>query len=482
VTAVKRLITEKPAILGVCSQLPGLGITPDYSSAGYGLDVSGITGRVATAASATVSGVVGMMGASGGLSLQGSSMKVQWCALNHSLSSLRLTPCTLYSIDQLDKTDSPPIPESYIYLLALQCIVSLCDGLASFTGPLYTAIVIQKPRAAGEPVVRAPPALDLTTLPPDDLSTKQLVIVRDIIESGWPALLAALSFIISTNLSEELFVDVLASYQSLTHVSGMLGLTTPRDAFFTSLSKFSVPARVVSSLDSNIESQTPRSTASFSENLGLSGPAQAPGLSERNMACLKVLISGAVFLAGSLGESWFNILEVLQNADHVLSSRGGQHAGGAGKRSMFSPSAAGAVGRSVSAASAGGANAQVGPPRHPLLSDLDAETLQLAMQRLFDASKNLEDPAYKYFIGALCRLSAEMVEMQSGGGEEITFELESREDVASVTMLSPKSTPHRRRVSGIHVPRTMVRLSLLLPNAWPTIMSFSARETLGLPS
>ena len=368
-----------------------------------------------------------------------------------------------YSIDQLDKADSPPIPESYIYLLALQCMVSLCDGLASFTGPLYTAIVIQKPRAAGEPVVRAPPALDLTTLPPDEPSTKQLFIVRDIIESGWPALLAALSFIISTNLSDELFVDVLASYQCLTHVSGILGLTTPRDAFFTSLSKLSVPARVVSSLDSNVEVQTPRS-ASFSENFGLSGPAQAPGLSERNMACLKVLISSAVFLAGSLGESWFNILEVLQNADHVLSSRGGQHAGGAGKRSMFSPSAAGApVSRSVSAASAGGANTQAGPPRHPLLSDLDAETLQLAMQRLFDASKNLEDPAYKYFIGALCRLSAEMVEMQSSGGE-ITFELENREEVASIATLSPKSTPHRRRVSGIHLPRAMVRLSLL-PNA-----------------
>ena len=149
---------------------------------------------------------------------------------------------------------------------------------------------------------------------------------------------------------------------------------------------------------------------------------------------------------------------------------------------MFSPSAAGApVGRSVSAASAGGANAQAGPPRHPLLSDLDAETLQLAMQRLFDASKNLEDPAYKYLIGALCRLSAEMVKMQSGG-EDITFELESREEVASTAMLSPKSTPHRQRVSGIHGPRAMVRFSLFLPNAWLIIMSFSDLETLGLPS
>lgn len=350
----------------------------------------------------------------------------------------------LCSIDQLDKADSPPIPESYIYLLAVQCLVSLCDGLASFAGPLYTTIVIQRPKVAGDTIVRAPPALDIASLPKDEPSTKQLGIVRDIIESGWPALLAALSFIISTNLSDELFVEVLASYQALTTVSGMLGLTTPRDAFFTSLSKLAVPARVVSSLESYVESQTPRSTASFSENFGLIGPTQAPGLSERNMACLKVMISSAVFLAGSLAESWFGVLEVLQNADYVLTTKGV----GAGKRAIVSPGATTTPPLRDRSSSA---------PRHPLLSDLDPETLQMAIQRLFDASKNLEDGAYKHFIHALCRLSAEMVEMQSGG--EVTLVTDdSHEDVASIVGLSPRSgAPHRRRVSGIHIPRTLVR-------------------------
>ncbi|KAG6888448.1 hypothetical protein C0992_008477 [Termitomyces sp. T32_za158] len=417
VTALKRLITEKPAILGVGTQMAGVGVSPEATVSTYSLE------RVATAASATVSGVVGMIGSSGGLSLHGSSMKLQ-------------------CIDQLDKADSPPIPESYIYLLAVQCLVSLCDGLASFTGPLYTTIVIQRPKIPGETIVRAPPALDITSLPNEEPSTKQLAIVRDIIESGWPALLAALSFIISTNLSDELFVEVLASYQALTNVSGMLGLTTPRDAFFASLSKLAVPARVVSSLESYVESQTPRSTASFSENLGLSGPTQAPGLSERNMACLKVLISSALFLAGSLAECWFGVLEVLQNADYVLTTKGV----GAGKRAIFSPGATTTPALRDRSASA---------PRHPLLSDLDPETLQMAIQRLFDASKNLEDSAYKHFINALCRLSAEMVEMQSGGEVTLTTD-DSHEDVASVVALSPRSVAaHRRRVSGIHIPRTL---------------------------
>lgn len=277
-----------------------------------------------------------------------------------------------------------------------------------------------------------------------------------IIESGWPALLAALSFIIATNLSDDLFVEVLASYQAMTNVAGMLGLTTPRDAFFTSLSKFAVPTRVVSSLDHSYgaEAQTPRSAASLSENLGFStGPAHPPGLSERNLACLKVLVASALFLAGSLGESWFGILEALQNADYVLTSKG---AAVPAKRGPFGGSGSAPGSRAVSGS---------GGTRHALLSDLDAEALQTAIQRLFDASKNLEDDAFRHFISALCRLSAEMVGMQTDGETQIVDATESSnslEEPPTPSALSPRLEPaHRRRVSGIHLPRTLVSLCLL---------------------
>lgn len=80
ITALKRLVTEKPALLGVGPQMFGLGVSSgaDASSAGYGLDVGGVAGMVATAASATMSGVVGMIGPEAGLSTQGSAMKLQW--------------------------------------------------------------------------------------------------------------------------------------------------------------------------------------------------------------------------------------------------------------------------------------------------------------------------------------------------------------------------------------------------------------------
>ena len=79
VAALKRLVTEKPALLGVGSQMFGVGVPPQSgASEGYGLDVGGVAGMVANAASATVSSVAGMIGSEAGLSVQGSAMKLQW--------------------------------------------------------------------------------------------------------------------------------------------------------------------------------------------------------------------------------------------------------------------------------------------------------------------------------------------------------------------------------------------------------------------
>ncbi|KAI0824392.1 hypothetical protein BC628DRAFT_1379334 [Trametes gibbosa] len=450
ITALKRLITERPQLLGVCQQMFGVGVSTHPSSAStesvYGLDVGGVAGMVASAASATVSGVANMISSEAGLSVQGSAMKLQ-------------------CIDQLDKADSPPIPEAYLYLLGVQCLVSLCEGFATFTAPVYNTIMVQKPRSAGEPVIRAPPALDLDKLPAEDLTTKQLCAVHDMVESGWPALLAAISFLISTNLSDELFVDVLASYQALTTVSGMLGLSTPRDAFFTSLARMAIPTRVVSSIDTYMpmEPSTPRTAASaISESFGVTLPgtnSQPPGLSERNMACLKVLVASALFLAGSLGESWFDILEALQNADYVLTMKGARSS--ANKRNTVGPGLP--PSRSVStsgaspqiASSASGQPPQAPQSRHPLLADLDPESLQHAIQRLFDASKNLDDDAFCDFVKALCKLSAEMIGMQSEGADLVTGNESSEELASSATLSPPVDSAHRRRVSGIHLPRTL---------------------------
>lgn len=94
VASLNRLVTEKPALLGISSQMPGLGVSAQSAEGGsgsgstYGLDVGGMAGMMASAASATVSNVVGMMGSEAGLSVQSSAMKLQWYVLHFLFRTL----------------------------------------------------------------------------------------------------------------------------------------------------------------------------------------------------------------------------------------------------------------------------------------------------------------------------------------------------------------------------------------------------------
>ena len=287
------------------------------------------------------------------------------------------------------------------------------------------------------------------------------------LNAGWPALLAALSFLLSTNLSDALFGDVLGALQSLARAAGCLALPTPRDAFLTALAKAALPSRVVAALDDTPPTPSARSPVSL-EGLtlglaGTAGPPQPPGLSPRNLACLRALVAAALFLAGTLGPSWFAVLEALQNADYVLTTRGTFPHSGPGLTTSATPS------KRAVAQTDGQHSLQRPPSRqqaaHPLLADLDPESVQAAIQRLFDASKVLEDEAFHDFVGALCKLSVEMVSMQSGVGTVSAAEgpLETDDDIPSASASSTSlTTPRadqfsRRRVSGIHIPRTLVR-------------------------
>jgi hypothetical protein len=62
-------------------------------------------------------------------------------------------------------------------------------------------------------------------------------------------LLAALSFLLlTTNLSDPLFGDVLGALEALACAGGFLALPTPRDAVLTTLAKAALPPRVVAAL------------------------------------------------------------------------------------------------------------------------------------------------------------------------------------------------------------------------------------------
>jgi hypothetical protein len=81
ISALKRLVTSRPALLGISTQMQGIGVPANDMLPHSSHSLDSVAGMVATAASATMSNVVGMIGTEAGLSVQSAAMKVQWCAL-----------------------------------------------------------------------------------------------------------------------------------------------------------------------------------------------------------------------------------------------------------------------------------------------------------------------------------------------------------------------------------------------------------------
>ncbi|GAA5884135.1 hypothetical protein JCM6882_002154 [Rhodosporidiobolus microsporus] len=511
-TAFNRLATEKPTALGVgASVVYGSSLGPVFASGSHG----NVGGSSAASASTTALGAVtgshvidsamemglGLAQAAG--SVVGSAAAAAGAvaggaagagpSLSTSTASMKLQ-----CIDQLDKAEPPPIPENYIFLLALQCLSALADGFAAYTLQSYGSLISRQARAAGEDpaAAAAPRALDWSALDsafPNDPQLASLHVVRAMAETSWPALLASLSFFIATALSDDLFSDVVSSLQNFTSVLGVLNLETPREAFLTSLCKFSMPPSVVSHIASSLHdhpshgskpsSAAAAATAVLSagaESLALlaggSGSGSLPiGLSSRNLACLRALVSVAHHLAGSLGYSWFAVFETLQNADLVLRSTaaarglkkrpaGGAGAAAAGGVAPGTPGRAGGAGAAGTSANgavitAGGGDAQ---PVPVVPSEADEQGVQQSISSLFDVSKALDDGAFRLFVGALCRLSGEMIGVQMDeDGKVADDEAGGADGAASGGTTTPLETPDRsrRRSSGINTVRTRAEKS-----------------------
>ena len=122
--------------------------------------------------------------------------------------------------------------------------------------------------------------------------------------------------------------------------------------------------------------------------------------------CLWALV---VAVAGTLGSSRFALFEALQNADYVLTTCGAAPPGPV-------PLGIGAVAGTLSKRGGTQIEGQVEQqqPRyhaaaHLQLADLDSESVQAAIQRLFDASIMQGDTMFRDFVGALGKLSLEVV-------------------------------------------------------------------------
>lgn len=335
VSAFVRISTEKPALIGLSHQstIPMARQGEAAGSDQVVLEASGIPGIISNSNNSS--------DAVPGISTQWSMMRV---------------PC----IDQLDKSEPPSIPDTYIYSLTLACVSGFSEGLAKFILPLT---VPERPRKkarqpeAGSKATEAG-ALDAQAVLERQTSFKKnpvpvnpllledhprhadVKLCAGIVDECWPALLATCSTFLYSALDSEYYHGLVRSFQKFTHVAGLLRLATPRDAFLTTLGKSAVPANVLTaSTTSSQPPQTPpaESPSMFSNARGLlsvdalvGSPSERSrqgsidttqaSLNTRNLLCLRALLNLGIALGSTLDTAWVIILGTLQEADLVLFS------------------------------------------------------------------------------------------------------------------------------------------------------------------
>jgi hypothetical protein len=329
VAAFVRISTEKPALIGLGHQstIPVANQIINDGSDQAMLEASGISG--------IISSPVSSMEPSAGISTRWSTVRVA-------------------CIDQLDKSEPPAIPDSYIYSLTLACISGFSEGLAKFILPLTVPDRLRKKGArqseASTPTPDAPSNYERNSsykknpLPVNPLSLEdhelheEIKICAGIVDDCWPAVLATCSTFLYASLDSDYYHALVRSFQKFAHVAGLLRLSTPRDAFLTTLGKAAVPSNVLTASTTQTPMATPpmESPSMFQNARGMlsvdslvtlpdrsrkgSVEETAPSLNTRNLLCLRALLNLGIALGPTLDTAWVIILGTLQEADLVLFS------------------------------------------------------------------------------------------------------------------------------------------------------------------
>jgi len=333
-----RISTEKPSIIGL----------GQHSSAPTDQARDVIADQVAMEAASDITSVIAPTLTAGDVNVPGISTR--W--------SVPKTQC----MDQLDKTDPPTLPETYIYSLVLECLNGLSENLAKVVLPLtvqqHTKDQEQDSdgEADGEEHTtrtqktrnrkKRSQSYRSRTVPLNPLSTDdstQAIRIRAIaklVEECWPALLATYSTFLNASLDNDYYRALIRSYQRFVQVSGLLRLSTSRDAFLTTLGKAAVPPSAVTSSISTVSSPTTETSGVYSNGRGLLSvesfstqtasndrsrrtsydPASRPTLSTRNLLCLRALLNVAIAIGPTLESSFNIVFETLLQAGVVLTA------------------------------------------------------------------------------------------------------------------------------------------------------------------
>ncbi|CAF3626916.1 unnamed protein product [Fusarium graminearum] len=404
-----RLSSENPAVIGLGPQssLPTVSSNTQSSSEQAIAEASGMTGLM--------TGPVGSETITVGISTQFSSVRV---------------PC----IDQLDKTEAPAIPESYLYSLVLACISNVSDNLAKLVLSLTVASETRnRKRASRQEFGRDSPvpqsehdaspksrlersaSFRKNPVPINPLSLvdhpqhSEVKICAAIVEECWPAILATCSTFLNAALDSEYYHGLVRAFQRFAHVAGLLQLSTPRDAFLTSLGKAAVPSNLLTACVNSGQGRpqtpsTPTDGSLFSNARGLlsvdsltpttptgdkgrqaSFDASVVSLNTRNLLCLRALLNLGIALGPTLSDAWNIILETLQQADFVLYVSG------------KTPGRAPSINRGVE----GGDN-ETTTLMHNFSSEVRA--VETAASRLIESTIDFPNESFLEVVAAVCSL------------------------------------------------------------------------------
>ncbi|KIW06739.1 uncharacterized protein PV09_02432 [Verruconis gallopava] len=404
-----RLASEKPALIGLSQQstIP----IGNYFQRDSANDLSGDT----SGTGADVEGTAGVSSSAvPGISNQWSSVRSPF-------------------IDQLDKTDPPTIPDTYPYSLVLLCLNNLSDSLAKFVLPLTVQhsgkskkrskqkptdgeAGFAKSRISGETEshsVQRTPSLKKRNVPVNPLEVDSHYARKDIksaaalIDQCWPAILATCSTFFYAALDSDHYRALVRSFQKFAQVAGLLRMSTPRDAFLTTLGKAAVPAHVVATLftaTTATSTQSPSLLRSATgllnvENLVNQASTLLPdrgrrssldgmenALSSRNLLCLRALLNLAIALGPTLDGAWSIIFETLQQADKIIST--------INLRPMSRDARSNLQGQAQSQVDVSSVQSQV------ISSEIAA--IQAAVSRLFDSTADFPNENFMHLLKALC--------------------------------------------------------------------------------
>lgn len=272
--------------------------------------------------------------------------------------SIPRTPC----LEQLDKSEPPPVPETYIYVLVLECMSNLSDGLAKVILPLTVQHEKSKAKSPdGQPVANGQATegrqtlgrtrsqsflqrtVPLNPLDPGNSEVPERVrVVNTLVESCWPAVLATSSTFLNAALDDQYYRNLIKAYQRFAQVAGLMRLSTARDALMTTLGKAAIPPHIVNSAladpaktpaaESSRVFSNPKSLLSVdtlvSQASALTGdrdrnrPSEPlkPMLTTRNLLCLRALLNLAIALGPTLSTAFAVVVDTLRQADLVLSA------------------------------------------------------------------------------------------------------------------------------------------------------------------